>query len=140
MVGFGVVNSTGIGEELSQNVKEGAKNGVKYYVAIMNVGSSADQFTVRGTQISGGQGWTISYFLGTKPSDMVNITSGVEAGTFQTSTMEAGAVTGDSTMIVAEVSAAKTVLKDTTATFTVTFTSNNDPMQQDAVRITAVAK
>jgi hypothetical protein len=55
--------------------------------------------------------------------------------------METGAVTGDSTMIRAEVFADKTLVKKgTQATFTLTFTSVSDTAQQDTVRITALAK
>ncbi|HTS17845.1 MAG TPA: choice-of-anchor D domain-containing protein [Verrucomicrobiae bacterium] len=139
-LGFGVINTTGVGQEISENVHGGAKNGVKYYIAVKNVGSGPDQFTVQSTQIDGGAGWTVNYYLGSKPSESVDITSAVMAGTYTTSTMGAGAVTSDSTMIRAEVFATKGIKKPTTATFTLTFTSISDPTQQDTVRITGVAK
>lgn len=148
MVGFGTINTTGIGQEISQNVHRqktaavaDGKGGVKYYVAVQNVGSGSDQFTVQSTQISGGQGWTVNYLLGANPKDSVDITAGVNAGTYATGSLAPGAVTSDSTMILVEVFADKTVVtKGTTAIFTLTFTSVNDPSAQDTVRITAVGK
>ncbi len=154
MVGFNKINNTGIGQEVSQNVhrqKPAAiqkaidkdKHGVRYYVAVQNIGSSTDQFSVQSAQVSGGQGWTVEYFLGanTKPADNVDITAGVVAGSYETDAMAPGTITSDSTMIRAEVFADKTlVAKGTTATFTLTFTSASNPAAQDTVRITAVAR
>jgi hypothetical protein len=150
MVGFGIINTTGNGQGISQNVHlqkpaviaEG-KHGVSYYIAVENAGTSPDQFTVQGQQTFGGNGFTIKYFLGTstKPSDSVDVTAAVAAGTFATSTMEAGGVTDDTTMLRAVVFADKTIVaKGTTAIFTVTFTSANDPTRQDTVQIAAVAR
>lgn len=140
MLGFGVINTTGIGQEIIQNVHRGAKKGITFYVAVENTGTGPDSFLVQGQQISGGQGFAADYALGSKPSDSFDITAGVEAGTYSTSTMAAGAVTGDSTMIRVEITADKTVAKDTTATFTLTFTSVSNPGSQDTVRATVVAK
>jgi hypothetical protein len=150
-VGFGVINTTGASQELVQNVHRQAataiqkaiqngRHGVRYYVAAENDGSGSDQFTVQGAQISGGSGWTVNYFVGAKPSESMDITTAVQAGTYTTAAMAAGAVTGDSTMIRAEVFADKTLVKGTQATFTLTFTSVSDATQQDTVRITAVAR
>jgi hypothetical protein len=148
LVGLGVINTTGIGQEISQNVHrqtpkalQKSKHGVRYYVAIENVGSVVDQFNVQSTQISGGQGFAVKYYLGAKPVDSVDITAAVEAGTFATTSMAPGAITGDTTMIRAEVVADKTVVaRGTTAIFALTFSSVSDPLSQDTVRITAVAK
>ncbi len=151
MVGFGVINTTGIGQEIIQNLHREATNaiakaiednkgGVSFYVAVKNVGTGSDQFLVQGQQISGGQGFTANYFLGGIRSESVPVTAAIEAGTFATSTMEAGAVTGDATMIRVVIYADKTVAKGTTATFTLTFTSASDATKQDAVRATVVAK
>jgi hypothetical protein len=150
-VGFGIINTTGAGQDIVQTVHREAatviaegKHGVAYYIAVKNDGSGPDQFTVQSVQSSGGSGWTVNYYLGVKPSESVDITAAVQAGTFATSTMEAGAVTGDSTMIRAEVFADKAiVLKQKPpieAIFTVTFTSVNDPTRQDAVQIAGEAK
>jgi hypothetical protein len=153
MIGFGVfstngISANGITEGLSQNVprqkpeaiQEG-KNPVKYYIAVLNAGSGSDQFNVQSTQTSGGQGFTVRYWVGANPSDNFEITAAVEAGTFAMGTMGPGAVTGPSTMILAEVFADKTIVeKGTTAIYTLTFSSASDPTRQDAVRIAAVAR
>ncbi|MGA2602632.1 MAG: choice-of-anchor D domain-containing protein [Verrucomicrobiia bacterium] len=151
-VGFGVINTTGVGQEIVQNINlqtptaiqkaiEKGRHGVRYYVAVENDGSGPDQFTVQSTQVSGGSGWTVNYYIGANPSESMDITTAVQAGTYETAAMETGAVTGDSTMIRAEVFADKTLVKKgTQATFTLTFTSVSDTAQQDTVRITALAK
>jgi hypothetical protein len=148
MAGFGVINTTGIGQEISQNLHlekptaiQDGKGGVSFYVALKNIGAGPDQFLVQGQQIDGGQGFTANYFLGSKPSESVEVTAGVVAGTFATTAMAPGAVTGDSSMIRLVIQADKTIVaKGTTATFTLTFTSVNDSTKQDTVRATVVAK
>jgi hypothetical protein len=149
MVGFNVItNVASAAEGISQNVHretpkaiEDGKGGVKFYVAVKNKGTGSDQFFVQGQQISGGQGFTANYFLGAKPSESVDVTTAVEAGTFATATMEAGAVTGDATMIRVVIYADKTIVeKGTTATFTLTFTSAGDSTKQDTVTAAVVAK
>ncbi|MGO9527263.1 MAG: choice-of-anchor D domain-containing protein [Verrucomicrobiia bacterium] len=148
MVGFGIINTTGIRQEISQNVHlekpkaiDNGKGGVSFYVALKNIGAEPDQFLVEGQQIDGGSGFTANYFLGSKPSDSIEVTAAVVAGTFATTTMEAGAVTGDSTMIRVVIQADKTIVaKGTTATFTLTFTSVSDSTKKDTVRATVVAK
>ena len=148
MAGFGIINTTGIGQEISQNLHlekptaiQDGKGGVSFYVAMKNVGAGPDQFLVQGQQIDGGLGFTANYFLGSKPSESVDVTAGVVAGTFATATMAAGSVTGDSSMIRVVIYADKTIVaKGTTATFTLTFTSVNDSTKQDTVRATVVAK
>jgi hypothetical protein len=139
MVGAGVINTTGIGQEVAQTVRRGAKQPVKFYVSVKNVGSAADRFLVRGDGSSGG--FTVNYFLGAKPVDSVDVSSIVESSTFATSTMEAGAFTGDATMIRIQVLADKNIVaKGTTKTFTLTFSSASDPSKQDTVRATVTAK
>ena len=141
MVGAGVINTTGIGQEVVQTVRRGAKVPVRFYVSVENIGSGTDQFLVQGDGSSGG--FTVSYFLGANPNpaDSVNVSSAVTAGSFATSTMAPEAVTGDTTMIRVEVLADKNIVaKGTTKTFTITFTSASDPTKQDAVRATVTAK
>jgi hypothetical protein len=142
LAGFGIINTTGVKQEIKQNVRRGARHGPKYYVAVKNAGSGPDQFLVQSQQIAGGAGFVVNYFLGAKPSESMDVTAAVEAGTFATSTMGPGAVTGNATMIRVEVTVPdKTVVaKGTTATFTLTFTSASNPTEQDTVRITVVAK
>jgi len=114
---------------------------VSFYVALKNIGAGPDQFLVQGQQIDGGAGFTANYFLGSKRSESIEVTAAVVAGTFATTTMEAGAVTGDSTMIRVVIRADKTIVaKGTTATFTLTFKSVSDSTKQDTVRATVVAK
>jgi hypothetical protein len=139
MVGAGIINTTGIGQEVVQKVVRGAKQPVKFYVAVQNVGSGADQFLVRGDGSSGG--FTVRYFLGAKPVDSIDVSSAVVSATFATSTMAPGAFTGDATMVRVEVLADKNIVaKGTTKTFTLTFSSTNDPTRQDTVRATVTAK
>jgi hypothetical protein len=157
MVGFGTINTNGVAsiERLTQNVPlelpkviEEDKHGVTFYVAVKNVGTGSDQFIVQGQQIEGqqfgnGQGFTVHYFLGSssKPSESMDVTAAIEAGTFATSTMAAGAVTGDATMIRVVIYADKTILtKGDAAIFNLTFTSATDSTKQDTVSAAVVAK
>lgn len=141
MVGFGTNDTTGVGQELVQKVSRGAKKGKKYYVAVRNIGSGNDRFLVQSQCLGSCVGFTVNYFIGAKPSESVDVTAAVGAGTFGTSTMGPGAVTSDTTMIRVEVFADKVhVGKGTTGIFTLTFSSASDPTKQDTVRITTIAK
>jgi hypothetical protein len=148
MVGSNIFNTTGFKQEVTQAVPLSLapprrQAYVQYYVAVRNAGTAPDQFLVQSQcQTSGDcSGFTARYFLGSRPSDGIEVTAAVEAGTFATSTMEAGAVTGDATMIRVEVSASKAeVTRGATATFLLTFTSASDPTKQDTVAITAIAR
>jgi hypothetical protein len=151
MKGFGIItNAPDSAEEVVQNVplvtpkliQEG-RHGVTFYVAVKNVGTGSDQFSIQGQQIGGGSGFTANYFLGssTRPSETVDVTAAVQAGTFMTTTLAAGAVTGDSTMIRVVIYADKTIVtRSTTATFILTFTSASNPSQQDTVVAAVVAR
>ena len=139
MVGAGIINTTGIGQEIVQNVRLGSKQPVRFYVSVANVGSGTDRFLVQGDGGSGG--FTVNYFLGAKPVESVDVSSAIESTTFATSTLAPGAFTGDATMIRIEVFADKnTVAKGTTKTFTLTFSSAADPTKQDTVRATVTAR
>ena len=146
MVGFGTNNVTGIGQEIIRKIPrrkivEGKRlpRGVRSFIAVRNVGSASDSFLVQGDASSGG--FTVTYFLGSKPADSIDVSAAVEAGTFSTATMGPGAVTGDATMIRVEVFADRAlVAPGTTKTFTLTFTSAGDPTKQDAVRVTVIAR
>jgi hypothetical protein len=151
MVGFGVIaNASSAAQEISQNVHreapaaiEDGKGGVTFYVAVKNIGTSADQFLVQGQQVGNvTQGFTVKYFLGasSNPSESVDVTAAVNAGTFASATLEAGAVTGDATMIRVVIYADKTVAKETTTYFALTFTSASDSTKQDTVTAEVVAK
>ena len=141
LIGRGIINTSGIGQELIQKVRRGARHGVKFYIAVQNVGTASDRFLVQAQQIAGGTGWTATYFLGAKPKDSVDVTAAVESGAFSTSTLAPNAITSDTTMLRVEVTADKiNVFKGTTATFTLTFSSAADPTRQDTVRVTVTAR
>ena len=90
---------------------------------------------------AGSGGFTVTYRLGAKPADSVDITAAVVAGGFSTATLAAGAVTGDATMIRVEVLADKALVSPkTTKTFKLTFASPGDPTKQDAVLVTVFAR
>ena len=84
MVGAGIVNTTGAGQEIVQNVHRGAKKGLRFFVTLRNIGSAPDSFTVQGD--GNATGFTVNYFLGAIPNDSVDVTSAVEAGTFSSDT------------------------------------------------------
>ena len=136
MVGNGVISSTGVGEEFIQKVKRGAKRGPRFFIALKNIGTSADQFKVLGDGDSGG--FTVKYFLGA--TGTTDITPTVEAGTHASSTLAPGAITGNDTMIRIEVFADKAVPKGTVNSFAITFTSVSDPTKVDLVKATVIAK
>ncbi|MGD1019661.1 MAG: choice-of-anchor D domain-containing protein [Verrucomicrobiia bacterium] len=143
MVGFGVITNVFSGTEgILQDVRPGAKKGVTFYVAVKNVGTGPDQYSVQGQQVTGGAGFTANYFLGSSsnPSESFDVTAAVVAGAFTTSTMEATAVTGDSSMLRVVITADKTVTRSSQATFTLTFTSANDTTKQDTVTAGVLAK
>jgi hypothetical protein len=141
LIGRGIVNTSGIGQELILKVRRGARHGPKFYIAVQNIGTAKDRFLVQALQITGGAGFTPSYFLGARTRDSVDVTAAVEAGTFSTSTLAPNAITGDTSMIRVEVLADKIqVFKGTTATFTLTFSSAGDPTKQDTVRVTVIAR
>jgi hypothetical protein len=139
MVGKGIINTTGAGQEISQNIHRGAKKGLRFYVTVTNVGSAPDRFTVQGD--GNDTGFTVTYYLGAIPNDSVEVSSAVESGVFSTSTLAAGATTSDSTMIRVEVFADKTLVsKGVTKTFNLTFTSVGDPTKVDVVKATVIAR
>ena len=154
MVGFGnfgtisntctITNPQTIRQNVHRRVIKPGVNchGTKYYIAVKNAGSGSDRFTVQLTPVSGpADHFIVKTFLGAKPSESVDVTAAVGAGTFATSTMASGAVTSDTTMLRVEVCADKTVaFKGDQATFCLTFTSDGDPGRQDTVLITTLAK
>jgi hypothetical protein len=136
MVGNGVINSTGVGEELVRKVKRGATRGRRFFITLKNIGTSADQFKVLGDGDSGG--FTVKYFLGA--TDTIDITPTVEAGTYASSTLAPGAITGNDTMIRVEVFADTAVPKGAVNSFAIKFTSVSDPTKVDVVKATVIAK
>ncbi len=139
MVGNGIINASGAGQEIQQSIRPGAKKAVRFFVTLRNVGSAPDRFTVQG--VGNVTGFTVKYFLGAIPNDSKEVTSAVESGVFSSDTLAPSATTGDATMIRVEVFADKTLVgKGTAATFTLTFTSVSDPTKVDVVKATVIAK
>jgi len=139
MVGGGIENTTGDGQEFKQFIRRGARQPVRFYVTLKNVGSAPDHFTVQGDG-NGGEsnivGFTVNYFLGSAVRDSLDVSSAVKSGVFSSSTLAPTAITGDATMMRIEIFAAnKTLLgKNVPATFKLTFTSASDPSKVDVVR------
>ncbi len=139
MVGRGVINTTGAAQEVEQKIRAGAKQPLRFYVVVQNIGTSPDNFNVQGN--AGSAGFTVHYFLGAIPKESTDVTADVESGAFSTSTLAPGASTSVPTMIRVEVLADKTVVgKGNTQTFKLTFTSANDPTKVDAVNATVMVK
>ena len=140
MVGNGIINATGAGQEFIQNIHRGAKKGLRFFVMLRNVGSAPDRFTVQGD--GNNAVFTVNYFLGAIPKDSVDVTSAVQSGVFSSSTLAPAATTSDSTMIRVEVFAAnKTFVgKNVTNTFALTFTSAGDPAKVDVVKATVITR
>jgi hypothetical protein len=139
MLGNGIINTTGAGQEFTQKIRRGAKKGLVFFVTLRNIGSSADRFTVQGD--GNVTGFTVSYFLGASAKDSPDVSSAVESGVFSSSTLAPSATTGDSTMIRVEVFADKTLVqKGVSNTFKLTFTSASDPTKVDVVKATVTAK
>ncbi|HXI82565.1 MAG TPA: choice-of-anchor D domain-containing protein [Verrucomicrobiae bacterium] len=139
MVGAGIENSNGAGQEITKPIRRGARSGLKFFVSLQNIGTTSDRFTVQGD--SGSTGFTVHYFLGAVPNDSVEVTSAVESGVFSTSTLAPGATISPATMIRIEVFADKTLVgKGATDTFTLTFASVSDPTKVDVVKATVIAK
>jgi hypothetical protein len=143
MIGNGVISSTGVGEEFVQKIKrvdftklKPTKRGLRFFVTLKNIGTSADQFKVQGDGDSAG--FRVKYFLGA--TDLTDITAGVEAGSFASTTLAAGATTGNTSLIRIEVFADKAIPKGTVKTFTVQFTSVSDPTKIDVVKATVTTK
>lgn len=140
MLGNGIINSTGAGQELVQKISRGAKKGLRFFVTLRNVGTGPDKFTVQGDGDT--SAFTVNYFLGAIPKDSQDVTSAVQAGTFSSSTLAPSATTSDSTMIRIEVFAANKTLvgKGVSKTFALTFTSASDPTKVDVVKATVITK
>ena len=139
MVGAGIKNTTGAGQEVQQFIRRGARRPVRFYVALRNVGSAPDRFIVQGDGDDAGV--TVHYYLGSAVRDSVEVSSAVESGAFSSSTLAPTAITGDATMIRIEVFADKTLVgKGVSKTFKLTFTSAGDPTKVDAVRATVVTR
>ena len=133
-IGNQIYGTTGASEATTDTVKRG-KKGV-FYLAVQNDGSVADSFRIQGAGDS--TGFTVKYYYGAKGD--LDITDAVVAGTFSTSTLNAGHVTGDATMIRVEVVVDKTVAKGARRNVLVSGYSNTDGSKVDAVQAVVVVK
>ena len=135
MVGSGITNTSGAGQEVLLPIRRGSRRPVRFYVSLKNTGSGADRFTVQGNV--GITGFTVNYFLGAILRDSTDVSSAVESGVFSSSTLAPAAITSPSTMIRVEVYADKTLVgPKVNQTFTLTFTSASDPTKIDVVKAT----
>jgi hypothetical protein len=135
MLGAGIVNSTGAGQEVQQPIHRGVHKPVRFYIALENIGASPDAFTVLGDGNS--TGFTVNYYLGAIINDSTNVTAAVQSGVFSSSTLAPGAFTGDATMMRVEVFADKNLVgKGVTKTFNIRFASASDPSKIDVVKAT----
>jgi hypothetical protein len=131
-VGAGIINDTGASQTVSLKAGHGRKK--VFYVAIRNAGNVSDSFLVQGSG-DVAQGFTVRYFLGAIPRQSLDITDAVKAGTYTTSTLAAGATTGDATLIRVEMK----VTKDATTGFKpnlIKLISTTDPSKSDTVQAT----
>jgi hypothetical protein len=137
-LGNGVINNTGDGQTLAQTVRRGKSR--VFYIAVKNAGSSADSFTVTGDGNLANQ-LSVSYFVGAKNYNKItnDVTSAVVAGTYATSTLAAGAITGDSTLLRLQVTALPTALSGTN-NLVITASSPQNPSKADTVRARVIIK
>ncbi|HUI05396.1 MAG TPA: choice-of-anchor D domain-containing protein [Verrucomicrobiae bacterium] len=132
MTGLNVFDPIGTSERSVQRIHPGERR--RFYIAVKNAGSTADQFKIDAT--AGGGGFTVQYFLGARPGFSTEVSDAATNATptLATATLAAGAYTGDATMMRVVIKADKRVGKGIVGTFTVRFTSANDPTKIDAVQ------
>jgi hypothetical protein len=125
-LGNDIYNVTGSDQTISTRARRGKSR--TFFVRIQNDGNQTDQFRVQGPSDIPGV-LTVKYLLGNDGSQ--DITAAVKAGTFTTSSLAAGATTGQATLIRVEIRidpAAPT--SEQLLLFTIT--SVGDPVRQDA--------
>jgi hypothetical protein len=137
-LGNGIFNNTGSGQTLSQVVRRGKSK--TFYIAVQNAGSGAESFTVTGDGSYSGQ-WTVGYFVGAKNYDGFtnDVTSAVVAGSYATTTLAAGAITGDATLLRLQVTVSPTAASGTN-NILVTARSPLNPSKADTVRAQIIVK
>ncbi|MGA2221802.1 MAG: choice-of-anchor D domain-containing protein [Verrucomicrobiia bacterium] len=133
-VGNHIYDPTGLSKTVTQSVKRGGK-GV-FYVPIGNDGNAADSFLIRGAGDSAG--FTVKYYLGA--SGNFDITDAVVAGSYRTSNLAPGAITGDATMIRVEVTVSRTAAKGARKNVLVSGFSNTDSSKEDTVQAVVLVK
>lgn len=134
-IGQNITNSTGVGQSLTNRVTRG-RNGVRNYIAIRNIGSTADEFIVQGPAED--NGFRVRYYLGTTTD--IEITDEVSGAGFEIGRLAPATITGDATMLRIDLSVETNVVRGTTNSFLITVTSSRDPSKQDAVRTVIIAR
>lgn len=109
----------------------------KFYIRIQNDGNNVDSFKVLGSGDVPGV-LTVKYFLGAFGD--FDITAAVKAGTFTTSSMAAGAETGDATLIRAEITVDAAAPAGSTNSVVVTTSSSANAAKTDTVRAQVVIR
>ena len=125
-VGSNVYNTTGAGQTQSLTITSGTTRNV--FIGVQNDGSAADSFKLKAT--AGDSNFTVTYFKGSQ-----NITNALVAGTYNTSSLAAGA-----TQSLKATIKAKTLAKDKQRTLTITATSVAKATVSDKVLIKATSK
>jgi alpha-tubulin suppressor-like RCC1 family protein len=118
--GDNVYNTTGVGQtDFEESFSELEGQFFSFDISVQNDGTQPDTFKVKAA--GSGTGWTVAYFQGT-----IDITSAVQAGTYQTSSLAPGATY----LITARVTFGQPL--DTTRLMTVT--SLADATKMDTVQ------
>jgi len=125
-VGGGIYNTTGTGQAKTQNVVAG--NIAPYLVKVQNAGTTADNFTLKGSAAS--TGWTVQYF--NAPTGGTDITSQIVGGTWTTGTLAAGT----SLVLRAEVTPGVNVSYTASSTLLISAVSTGNKLDADAVQAT----
>ena len=133
-IGKDVLDPTGLSQTLSTTIGNGKKK--VFYIAIKNRGSHLDSFVVSGAGST--QHFAVKYYLGSTHK-ATDITDEVVGGTFTTSSMPAGTITGKSAMIRMEIQAL-TVVRGMTQDVPVIVTSVAVPSLSDKVIAVVQAK
>jgi hypothetical protein len=116
----------------TQKCKLGKKR--VFYVNIANLGNNPDSFTISGSQDLPGS-YSVKYFLGAIPQDSVDITSLVQSGSYKSSTMAGGAVTGIATMLRVEVTVDSAAMVGNTNNIIVSAISTNGKPDEVTARV-----
>jgi hypothetical protein len=137
-VGIGVMTPpTPIAQQTYTQKGRAGKKRV-FYVNFSNLGNTPDSFRVQGPAGVPGQ-YEVRYFLGAYPKESIEITGTIVSGTYLTSMLAAGAVTGDATMLRVEVTP-DAVLQSNTNNVVLTATSTVNPSKADSVQATVIVR
>jgi hypothetical protein len=123
-VGDNIVNTTGQGQTRAKGIARGSS--ATFYVRVQNDGSVADTFTVRGQGTN--RNFTVRYYQG-----QTDVTARLQAGTYQTASLNPGATAALRVVITAKA----TAVRNAVVTSTVTVTSQGRPAAVDVVKMAA---